>query len=121
MKSYKYIILFSTILSPGITLAVDCNATPQTISDVFTCFSIGNMSGLIPSLLIIAVVTFMTGVIKYVGAGDNEEKRQAGRQVMIYGVITLFVMVSLWGFVNILTNTFFGEEKGLPNYLPQLQ
>lgn len=121
MKSYKYIILLSAILSPSVALAVDCNATPQTISDIFTCFSIGNMAGLIPSLLIIAVITFMAGVVKYVGAGDNEEKRQAGRQVMIYGMITLFVMVSLWGFVNILTTTFFGEEKGLPNYLPKLQ
>lgn len=117
MKLLAFIL--SLVSLPSFAFA-DIPTTPETISDIFTGFSIGNMSGLIPVLLLIAVVTFMSGVVKFVGAGDNEEKRQLGRQVMIYGIVTLFVMISLWGFVNILTNTFFGEEKGIPNYLPKL-
>ncbi len=36
----------------------------------------------------------------------SEEKREEGKQTVYYGVIALFVMMSIWGFVNILNNTF---------------
>jgi hypothetical protein len=45
-----------------------------------------------------------------VRAGDNEEKRQAGRDLMWFGIIALFVMIGVWGFVNILYHTFFGRD-----------
>lgn len=96
------------------------NATPQTVSDVFNGFVEGNVTGLFAAMVLVAFVTFLVGVVKYVKAGDNEESRQAGRQVMIYGIIILFVMVSFWGFVKILTKSFFGDDPALPNYLPKL-
>lgn len=118
---FKLLLITSIVFLPHAVLAaVDCTARPRTVSDIFTCFSLGNMEGLIPALLLIAVVTFMAGVLKFVGAGDNEEKRQAGRQVMVFGIVVLFVMVTYWGFVTLATNTFFAEEKGIPNYLPKL-
>ena len=49
-----------------------------------------------------AIFLFLYGILKYVGSGDNEEKRQEGRGVMIYGIIIIFVMVSIWGIVNLL-------------------
>lgn len=46
---------------------------------------------------------------------NNEEKRKQGKQYMIWGIIALFVMVSIWGLVAILTNTF-----GIKLLIPQL-
>lgn len=54
----------------------------------------------------LAVVFFLYGILKYIYSADNEDSRKASRQIMIYGIIGLFVMVSFWGFVNILINTF---------------
>ena len=54
----------------------------------------------------LAVVFFLYGILKYIKSGDSEEERDKGKNVMIYGIIGLFVMVSFWGFVNILINTF---------------
>jgi len=116
----KTILFLTILLSPVIVLADDI-VPPKTAGEIFTGFSVGNLAGLIPVLILVAVVTFMSGIVKFLSAGDNEEKRQAGRQVMIYGIIILFVMVSIWGFVNILTQSFFGKNYGLPNYLPKLQ
>jgi hypothetical protein len=65
----------------------------------------------IPFLVGLALVLFIAGVLKFVSAGDNEEKRQGGRQMMLFGIIALFVMLSVWGFVNILSNTFFGKNS----------
>ncbi len=57
-------------------------------------------------LVALAVVFFLYGILKYITAGDDEEKRSKMKNVMIYGIIGLFVMISFWGIVNILINTF---------------
>jgi hypothetical protein len=59
-----------------------------------------------------ALVLFLYGVVKYISSGDNEEERKKGKDLIIYGIIGLFVMVSVWGLVNILAGTF---ELGTEN------
>lgn len=112
------IILF---LTPAVALAEEPPLKPDTITHIFTGFSVGNLTGLIPTLILVAVVTFIAGILQFLNAGDDAEKRSSGRKIMIYGIIILFVMVSIWGFVNILTQSFFGKNYGIPNYLPKLQ
>jgi uncharacterized membrane protein YidH (DUF202 family) len=64
---------------------------------------IGSFIGsLVPVLIGVAVVVFIWGVIKYTTAGDDPEKRAAARSLMIYGIIAIFVIVSIWGLVAIL-------------------
>jgi hypothetical protein len=43
---------------------------------------------------------------------SNEEKRDSGKQIIYHGIIGLFVMVSIWGFVNILNSTFRLSSQG---------
>lgn len=57
-------------------------------------------------LVAFAVVFFLYGILKYIARGDDEESQKKGKNIMIYGIIGLFVMVSFWGIVNILINTF---------------
>lgn len=59
---------------------------------------------LIPIVIGIAVLMFLWGVLKYVTAKGEEDQKEA-RGVMLYGIIALFVMVSVWGLVNILGDT----------------
>lgn len=71
----------------------------------------------IPFLITLGMVIFLVGIISYVKAGDDEEKRSQGRGLMLFGIIALFIMISAWGFVNILSNSFFGgnaENQALP-------
>lgn len=53
-----------------------------------------------------AVVFFIYGITRYITAGEDEDRRTKMKNLMIYGIIGLFVMVSFWGIVNILINTF---------------
>lgn len=64
------------------------------------------LSQVIILLFAFAVVFFLYGIMKYISSADDEENRKKGRSIMIYGIIGLFVMVSFWGIVNILINTF---------------
>ncbi len=75
----------------------------------------------VPFLIGLGLVLFLAGVLKFVSAGDNEEARQGGRNMMMFGIVSLFVMVSIWGFVNILSRSFFGtdsEIQSLPKKSP---
>lgn len=117
MNKFKVLLISAVTLLPAVAFAEN-DLTPKTVNQIFGGFARGNLSGLIPVLVLVAVVTFLSGLVGFVSAGDNEEKRQAGRQIMIFGIVVLFIMVSFWGFVGILSNSFFGKKYGLPNYLP---
>ncbi len=63
---------------------------------------------LVPLLFSMAIVSFLYGVQKYILAGASEDKVKEGRDMMIYGIIGLAVMFSVWGLVRLVLNTFFG-------------
>lgn len=63
------------------------------------------LNTIIPILITLGVVYFIWGVISYVMAKEEEAKKE-GRSRMIYGLIGLVVIVSIWGLVAILKNTF---------------
>jgi hypothetical protein len=60
---------------------------------------------LVVFLIALAVVWFIWNVIKYTMAGDEEGKENAKKQ-MIWGIIAIAVIVSIWGLVAILQNLF---------------
>jgi hypothetical protein len=59
---------------------------------------------IVPILIALAVIYFLFGVLKYVISGGDPEKRAEGRNIMIWGIIAIFVMVSVWGLVRFLQN-----------------
>jgi len=61
----------------------------------------GIIQALIPIVIGLAVLTFLWGILQYVVAKDEDKQKEA-RGIMLYGIIALFVMVSVWGLVNIL-------------------
>lgn len=63
------------------------------------------VSSLVPLLIGVAVVVFCWGIIKYLFTGDKEQ----GKTIMVYGIVALFVMTSIWGLVGILRATLFGQ------------
>lgn len=54
----------------------------------------------------LGLLYFLLGVLKYIQSVDNEEKRKEGATMMTYGLVALFVMVSVWGLVHVLEGTF---------------
>lgn len=63
------------------------------------------INAIIPVLITLGVVYFIYGVITYVISKDEEAKKR-GTTVMIYGIIGLVVIVSVWGLVTIVKSTF---------------
>ena len=70
---------------------------------------------LIPLLFAIAFLVFIFGVYNYfiVGGGDKE-KRQEGRNYILWGVIGFVVMIAVWGIVNLLINSLGFDVRNRP-------
>ncbi len=88
----------------------------QGLLDYVTCI-IGK--SVIPFLFAIAVLSFIWGSIKFfIIDADEESKREQGRQFMLWGIIALAVMISVWGLVGILGDTFNIGTSVLPTVKP---
>ncbi len=80
------------------------NANTGTIETII-CRLGSILNTIIPFLIVLAVIYFVWGVITYMFSGDDEAKKK-GREMIIYGIIGLAVIIGLWGLVGILTRTF---------------
>lgn len=56
----------------------------------------------------LAVVFILYNIVKMLLHADNEKIRSDARTLMLYGILSLFVIVSMWGLINLLIATFFG-------------
>lgn len=75
---------------------------------------------IVPFLISVAVFIVILGVVGYVRNGANEEKRREGRSFIIWGVASIFLMLSIWGLVNILVDTFQLNVGLASSSIPQL-
>ncbi len=80
-------------------------------------FSTGSVSGvflwpaciinkyLIPMAIGLEFILLISGIVIYMTNADNESKRQEGSAFMLWGVIALFVTLSVWALVAFIRNT----------------
>ncbi len=62
---------------------------------------------LVPVLFAIAFVIFLYGIARaYIFSGGDPEKVKDGHKMLMWGLIAFVVMISIWGLVNIVANTF---------------
>jgi len=62
----------------------------------------GIINLLIPLAVACAVLFFIWGLAMYILRSGDVKSKEEGRTKMIYGVIALFVIVSIWGIVGFL-------------------
>ena len=72
---------------------------------------------LVPVLFAVAFIFFLLGAFNtFILGAQSEEVKDKGKNQMLWGLIGFFVMVSIWGLVNILTGTIsFGNPTGPSN------
>lgn len=78
------------------------------------------LNGVIYIVMGLALVTFLIGTYRYVVAGGMEDKEKAKSQIM-WGIIGLFVMVSVWAIVGLFSGSLFGSQPvNAPQRLPTI-
>ncbi len=79
-------------------------------------------SVLIPFIIGIGFLVFVYGMFKYfIAGGADEEKRESGKQLMIYATLGFVLIIVFWGIVNLLTSSTGLDKKqidGIPKVTP---
>ena len=78
-----------------------CNFTD--FKSVITCIVDFLEGRIVPILMSLAMLVFIWGVLKFIRNAGDEGERETGKQVMLWGLIGLFVMASVWSLVAILS------------------
>ncbi len=98
-------------------------AFAQAITDVnsltYKLTNLGNV--FIEILIALAVIWIIFNVVRFIMSSDDSEKRGAYRNSVLWGIVGLFVILSIWGLVRILTNTFRTDTNAPVNQYPQVQ
>lgn len=79
--------------------------SPTNLSEFVNNF-IAVLNVVIPFAMFFGFFGFLVGVLKYVGAGGDEERLGKAKQLIVYGLIGLLVMFSFWGLAKLLANTY---------------
>jgi hypothetical protein len=72
---------------------------------------------IIPIIFTLALLCFFWGIVKYIWSeGQGKEE---GRKIMIWGIVALFVMASVWGLVGFVQNSI-GIDAGTTPTIPTI-
>ncbi|MFA6601661.1 MAG: hypothetical protein WCT02_02260 [Candidatus Paceibacterota bacterium] len=101
----KKIIASLVVLAPSIVLAqANLNAITDVNSLSKRLFGIGNV--VLYGLVALAVIFIVYNVVMYVIKPPSSEEKTAAGLNILWGIVGLFIIVSIWGLVNILVGTF---------------
>lgn len=109
------VLRFIKTTTPVVAIAAPLVVFAQTIQGIiFAAQDVLNV--VIPVLFVLATVVFLWGIIRYVTAGGNEDNLKQGKQLIIWGLVGLAIMVAVWGIVRAIVNTFGVGGSTIPTF-----
>ncbi len=101
MKKIIYTLLY-TLSTPAFVLAQNPNFDYLTGTNGLIGLVENLISALLPVVISIGLLIFIWGMVVFIINSGNEQARAEGKKKMVWGIVILFVMVSVWGFVKLL-------------------
>ncbi len=97
-----------TLLAGGLVLAATPSAVfaqDTSLVDGWLEWILDILDLLVLIILALALVFFLWGVAKFILNAGDPSAQSEGKQIMFWGLIALFVMVSVWGLLAFIQNT----------------
>jgi hypothetical protein len=88
----------------SLPVLVDAQTAAQGLLGTLALFN-RILNGLVGLAILAAILAFFWGLIKWLFTKSADEKASATR-MMITGIVAIFIMVSIWGIIRLLQNTF---------------
>lgn len=107
----KIIALVLGLLAPVAAMAQSVNVGPAYTGNqnIFTLLSTGQslMNLLIRVLVGVAVLTIIIGIVRFIWAGSSGDEKagEKAKSTILYGILGLFVITTIWGLVAIVRRT----------------
>ena len=72
---------------------------------------IGLMNMLVSVLAALALVVFFIGLVRYIKDSAGTHGHEEGRERIVWSLIALFILFSIWGILALMSVTFFGSSN----------
>ncbi|MEK7477855.1 MAG: hypothetical protein AAB645_00605 [Patescibacteria group bacterium] len=56
-------------------------------------------------IFVLGFIIFLWGVVEFIWYADSDQGKETGKSHMIWGVVGMFVMVSVFGLLHLIENT----------------
>ena len=89
----------------------------MTLTDLLERINAYILNPIILLLFAVAMVVFIWGIVEFLASGEEGDARTRGKQNILYGIIGLFIMVSVYGIINVVLATL-GVDYNIP-LIPQ--
>ncbi len=111
-KINMYLVAALAVAVPSVTLAQF-----GEINSFFNDISVFINNTLIPLVFAVALLAFIYGIFQYfILGGADDDKREAGKKLMIWAIIGFVVMVSVFGIVNLIAGGLgFSDDEEIQN------
>ena len=112
----KILFASSAFLLPALTAFAQgpSGGTLTNISQVIQRFQ-AVINIVIPFIIGLAVLVIIYGIFSFISSAGDEEARGTAKQFIIWGIIGVFLMLSVWGLVTILYNSFGTDAAAAKN------
>ena len=114
--TYLQVLLFIVLCAmPGLMYAGAANMS--YFEESAGAFAV-TVRFLIPVLIGLAMAVFIWGLVVFIFHSGDDSAKQEGKNKMIWGILALFVIVSIWGIVTLLQNITGATSNTPPTTLP---
>lgn len=112
-KKLAFIVASMPLLAFAAADIHDINSLTGTLT------SIGNV--VIQLLIAFAVIYIIFNVVRYIMSSNDPAKRKEIGAGILYGIVGLFVILSIWGLVAILTGSFNTQNRPPKEQFPVIE
>ena len=106
---YAHSLLAAALFFPAVTFAQAPRTFKELVNLLVAILDMGT-GILIVGGIVIYFFGISTGLMKH-----GEEDRQKLRTRLVWGLLVIFLMVSVWGIIQIIQNTLFGASANNPS------
>lgn len=109
MKKYTNVSVLLSILLPVISFAAPLGGVKSLLDEATKIIN----SSVIPLMFGLAMAYFLWGLVQFISKSGDEKERESGKQKMLWGIIALFVFISITGILAFMGNSLGIAPGGL--------
>ncbi len=89
----------------------------MTARDLLNKINSAILNPLILLVFSIATITFVYGLVQFIGSETSDKEREEGKKKIMYGLLGMFIMFSAYGLIHLILGTF-GIQNPPDAYIP---
>lgn len=110
-KNFLYLSLALLAVSPQVSFAAF-----ERIKTLLRDFK-SLLDLVVPIVFALALIFFFYGIAQFIRSAGDTKTLESGKNKMIWGIVGLFVMISIWGIIKYLGDSL-GIETNIRNGAP---